>query len=219
MWIARALAVLAVAVLFGARSAQAVVLIFEPIAANYDPVDPGYGDRVSATSQDGFVYGPDGGFTPNVEVAYGVLPYATPALYRNGYGDLKDVLFDQSPAFGHLEVQLTADPGWNVRLFGFDMAAWSEVGPINSVQVYTNTGALLFDERDVAISAVDRTVFAFDPPLEANMIAISIDSGNLNHASDYVAVDNIKFGQIETVVPTETVSWSRLKSIGLRIPR
>lgn len=198
--------------------APALVLIFEPVAQNYDPVDQAYGDRAASTSQDGFVYGAEGGFTPNVEVDYGVLPYATPSLYRNGFGDLKDVLFENTPNFGHLEIGLTADEGWSVTLLGFEMAAWSDVEPINAVQVYTDSGAMLFDARDVEISHDTHTAFEFDPPLEGRRLVIAIDTGNLGYASDYVAIDNVVFAQRETTVPVVALSWGQLKARSLEGP-
>ena len=146
---ARGLPAIAAALVLATPTADATVLIFEPVLANYQPLDQTYGDRVASTSQDSFVYGPVGGFTPNIEIDYGVLPHADLQLFRDGYGDLQDVLFDASNGFGHLEVALTADDGWVVELDSFDLAAWNRVNPINAVQVWTGGGDMLFDERNV----------------------------------------------------------------------
>lgn len=195
-----------------ASPACALVLIFEPIASNYQPIDQAYGDRATSTSHGGFVYGAEGGFTPNVEVAYGVLPYAAPTLVKNGFGDMKDVLFDDTNSFGHLEVTLTADEGWSVELSRFEMAAWADVDPINAVQVYTETGDMLLNQQDVEVSHLTRTVFSFDPPLVSRTLTVAIDSGNVGYFSDYIAIDNIRFSQVESTVPVETVSWGMLKA-------
>lgn len=192
--------------------AHALVLIFEPVVENYEPLDQSYGDRVISTSQDGFVYGVEGGFTPNVEADYGVLPYATPSLFRVGFGDLRDVLFDSASDFGHLEVALTADEGWNVTLSRFEMAAWRATNPINAVQVYTQAGDVLFDARDVQIAHDTHTIFSFDPPLIARKLVIAIDASNLGGLSDNIAIDNVVFGQVEATLPVEIVSWGALKT-------
>lgn len=194
-----------------ANSAHALELIFDPVDFNFELVDQAYGDRVTMTPQLGFEYGIAHGFTPNVEVAYGPQG-AQPKLYTTGYGDLVNVLFDDLDGFGHLEVTLAADETWEVVLHGFDMAAYSAVGPINAVRVRDGAGTALHVETDVLISASTHTTFAFDPPLRARVVIIEIDSSNLGTRSDDIGIDDIVFGQEMAPVPVERTSWSGVKS-------
>jgi hypothetical protein len=193
--------------------ARALVLTFDPVTSNFERIDPGYGDRVTATPQNGFSYGTDGGFTPNVVVEYGVLPEALPSLWKTGYGDLTNILFEDQDGYGHLEVTLTADVHWNVVLWGFDMAAYSAVAPINGVTVRDGQGNVLFSAPGAQIPSSGHGVFAFDPPLEAPVLIIAVDSHNLGTFSDNIGIDNISFGQISAPMPVRSTTWGKVKAL------
>jgi len=204
---------LAPMLLFLAAPAQALVLTFDPVNRNFEHVSQSYGDRVSATPQDGFSYGTEDGFTPNVEVDYGLLHEAVPALWTAGYGDLVNVLFEDHDGIGLLEVTFTADPGWNVALHSFDMAAYSVVGPINSVSVRDGQGAILFAQNSVSVPVSGHATFSFDAALTGQVLILAFDSSNLGSQSDDVCFDNIRFSQFEAPVPVEPVTWGRIKAL------
>jgi hypothetical protein len=198
---------------FAPTAAHALVLTFDPVNLNFERIDQSYGDRVTMTPQDGFFYGTDGGFTPHIEVDYGVLPEALPSLWMTGYGDLINILYEDQDGYGQLEVTLTADPLWNVLLHGFDMAAYSAVGPINSVSVRDGLGNVLFMESDVQIVATGHDAFVFDPPLQGQTLVIAVDSGNLGTTSDNIGIDNIEFSQLSVPLPVQATTWGGVKAL------
>ncbi|MDH4038701.1 MAG: hypothetical protein OEX18_14000 [Candidatus Krumholzibacteria bacterium] len=193
--------------------ARATVLTFDPVALNFEAVSQDYGDRVTTTPENGFEYGTAGGFTPNIVVDYGVLPEALPALWTAGYGDLVNVLFENQDGYGHLEITLTADALWNVVLDGFDMAAYSSVGTINSVSVRDGAGTELFSQTDVQITNTGHDTFSFAPALQGQVLIIAIDTQNLGSRSDDIAIDNITFGQIASPNPVESKTWGGVKAL------
>lgn len=208
-----ALGVACALLLLGAfTSARATVLTFEPTAVNFQPTDQAYGDRVTAENQDGFSYGNAWGYTPNITVAYGG-PYALPAQWMLGYGNLGGVLFENRDGWGILEITLSADLGSLVELLHFDMAAYRSVAPIRNLQVRNAAGVLLFNEDDVSIPHVGHVSFDFDPPLLGRALTIQFDSGNLMSHSDDVGIDNITFRQVDSPTGVEPDTWSRTKAL------
>jgi hypothetical protein len=195
----------------GAALSPAAALTLTFTGLDVGEIDQGYGNRVAATPQDGRYYGADGGFTPNVEVSYGPEPAGQPSIYYAGYGDLLWSLYDANTGFGLLEVTLAADSAWTVSLHGFDVAAWNAVAPINAIRVWNGQGHLLYADEQVTIPDEGHTAIRFDPPLEGETLVVGIDSSNLQGFSDHVAIDNITFSQVSSVVPAERASWSALK--------
>jgi len=211
-WRAIVAAVLAAIALAPGAPARATVLTFDPVAMNFERVNQDYGDRVTMSPQDGLSYGTGGGFTPNVLVDYGILPEAIPSYWTVGYGDLTNVLFEDQDGYGYLEVTLTADSGWDVFLYGFDMAAYANVSPVNSVSVRDGVGNVLFSEGNVAIPASGHLSFAFAPVLQAHVLIVAIDAHNLGSLSDDIAIDNIAFGQTNAL-PVKMSTWGRVKAL------
>src|SRR6478672_6893076 len=89
----------------------AAQLLFEPATGSYgdfSALPAGYGDRIAATSQDGFLYSLDGGPTPNVVTQYGPTDGLV-NLYHwtNDYGDLQHIIFALEPQ--PFEFRLVAD--------------------------------------------------------------------------------------------------------------
>lgn len=181
-----------------------------PVVATFGGADlqTDYGDRVSAGSMPvpggTFTYGNSGeGFTPNVTLdafaANANQINSRVSLWGNGYGDLVNVLFgDQNT--GSFTVQLTADAGFEVRLFHFDLAGFGNRDfTINEVRVTDGTGAL-FSQLDVLVegdlTGPRHTAFDFASPLAAQVLNIVIDYSNLaGNAQDNIGIDNIRFGQ------------------------
>src|SRR5437764_222750 len=117
--------------------AFATVLIFEPASGSFGDfagLAQGYGDRVTSVLQDGFKYSLDGGATPNVVVQHSTGGFAPLYTWGNDFGDLSHVVFAQEPHV--FQMAFIADPGYEVVLNSFDMAAWPHLDyTINSVQV------------------------------------------------------------------------------------
>lgn len=194
--------------------------------SNFEGIDQTYGDNVTGSpdaNNNGYAFG-DEGTTPNVTVEYtgfGTNPgSADPSLWTTGYGNLTNILFEDNDNFGLLNVVFTAEPGWEVQLFEFDMAAFSNAftsdPTINFVRVLDGDGNELFFEEDAVISESTRTSFDFtSEPLTASTIQLQFDTGNLGGLSDDIAFDNVRFGQ---VIP-EPATAALLLVVAAGLPR
>lgn len=165
-----------------------------------------YGDRVSGSPQDvpggQFTYGvgPEG-FAPNVVVDYSTTSFASGgvSLWQDQYGDLTNVLFGNQNSQALL-IRLTADFGFNVLLYSFDLGGWPNADyVINAVRVLDGSTEL-FSQSNVLVegdfNGPRRTSFAFSLPLAGNQLLIEIDYSNLpGNQQDNIGIDNIRFGQ------------------------
>ncbi len=171
-------------------------------------VQDDYGDRVAGLSVavpgGFFTYGEAGeGFTPNVVADFfsGSASAIGPgvALWEDGYGDLVNVLFANNNS-GFLAVRLTADAGFLVGLYGFDVAGWPNADyTIDAVRVLSGA-SVLFEQTSVLIegnfTGPRHTAFEFAAPIFAADLLIEIDYGNLPGSQhDNFGIDNIRFGQ------------------------
>lgn len=170
-----------------------------------------YGDWVSSAAMavpgGVFTYGDGGeGFTPDVSVdifsaaATGTNPHVN--LWQNGYGDLANVIFAEGPGTAGapmLSVRLTASPGYEVDLYGFELAGFGGDYVIAGVSVFA--GAMsLFSQTDLLVqgdpSGPRHTSIAFTPPLSAPELLVQVDLSNLAAGiQDNVGMDSIRFGQ------------------------
>ena len=211
-------------------SAFANVLTFDFGGQNGDNVVAAYGDRVSSFGPGPFSYGSDGGITPNVSVVYTPVlrlgGVASPADPTRVFGDLNNVLYrDRNGGFttGILDITLSADPGFLVRLHRFDLAAVfnsvSGVGedlPARSIQVLNGQNVPLYqldyDPQNPPSTYIPGTQplthrrFDWDAnPIVSNIIMIRIDLTQLvttgGSKVDRIGIDNIKFSQIPTPAP------------------
>ncbi|WP_340118274.1 PEP-CTERM sorting domain-containing protein [Pelagibius sp. 7325] len=210
------------AVVAAAGSARATILTFDQgrSATGFDvvPIQAGaqvaqdYGDRVTGSPMDvlggTYTYGNGGeGFTPNVGVNY--LATGGVFLWTLEYGDLTNVIF-AGPGSNVFRVQLEADAGFEVVLYGFDLAGWPLTDyAIDAVTVSSN-GIPLFSQIDVAVegdaTGPGHTAFGFAAPLMGSELTISLDFSNIPFGQqDNFGLDNIRFGQSPPpeVVPTE----------------
>ncbi|MCP5144084.1 MAG: hypothetical protein H6978_04600 [Gammaproteobacteria bacterium] len=168
---------------------------------------PTYGDRVRGTLQHVaggvLTYGEAGeGFTPNVVVDFfsqGPGNTSDVKLFGANYGDLTNVMYGNESA-GSLNLYFTADDGYEVLLYGFDLAGWPQQDyTINAVRV-TDGNSLLFEQTSVLVEGDDsgpgHTAFIFDTPLSAAYLAITIDVANIaGRSQDNIGIDNVRFGQ------------------------
>jgi hypothetical protein len=167
------------------------------------PVDQNYGDRVTSTTMGAFSYGEHGeGFTPNITVQYdpnGGAAYTWPS----GYGDLIRTLYE-SVSTARLQVKLSADPGYRVRLLQWDMATFDTFFhpngvTINGVAVYDANGATLFSQSNVFVPATGHIRFdTFSTQLIDTALTLEIDARNVTggFGNQDVGVDNIVFSQV-----------------------
>ena len=184
-------------------------------------VEQDCGDQVNTTPMNvaggQFSYGDGGeGFTPNVAVDY-FAGAATPtnpgvSLWVDGYGDLTNVMIGNNGSLS-LNVEMTADAGFDVQLYGFDLAGWPNSDyTINAVNVLSGTNSL-FSQANVLVegdaNGLQHTSFDFAAPLTAAQLLIEIDYSNLAPGShDNIGIDNIRFGQNPpAVIPIPAAMW------------
>lgn len=189
------------------RDGQSIVV---PTSSGGTPPSD-YGDHVTSAAMPVpggiFTYGNAGeGFTPHVGVdifAAGATPTDSHVrLWQTGYGDLANVIFTEGPGIAGapmLSVRLTAEVGYRVELYGFDLAGFGADYTIAGVTVLAGTDTL-FSELDVLVegdmTGPRHTTFAFDDPLSAPELLLQIDLSNLpSNLQDNVGLDNLRFGQ------------------------
>lgn len=197
-------------------SASATLLTFDQIrlSGNVVPTISGnalpqdYGDRVDAAavnvSGGQFTYGNGGeGYTPNVLAEY-FTGAATPinpgvSLWQDSYGDLVNVMFGNQNS-ATLNARLTADLGFQVLLYGFDLGGWPNTDyTINAVRIFDGATPL-FSQSNVLVegnlTGPRHTTFDFLAPLSGGDLLIQIDYSNLaGSQQDNIGIDNIRFGQ------------------------
>lgn len=190
-----------------------------------------YGDRVTgavmAVPGGFFTYGEAGeGFTSNVTVdIFSAAATATDPrvnLWPDGYGDLVNVIFPEGPGTAGapmLSVRFTAEPGYAVELYGFDLAGFGADYVIAGVSVFAGT-TTLFSEANVLVqgdlSGPRHTTFAFTTPLSAPELLLQVDISNLASAiQDNVALDSIRFGQTPPPVPEPVSALLLLAGLAL----
>jgi hypothetical protein len=210
------------------NTARATILLFdqERDAATQSIVGPtgsggtlpaDYGDHVTSAvvSVPGgvFTYGEAGeGYTPNVSLdifsAEATETNPRVNLWQDGYGDLVNVIFAEGPGTAGaplLSVRLTAETGYMVDLYGFDLAGFNTDYTIAGVSVFAGA-TTLFSEADILVqgdqTGPGHTTFAFDPPFSAPELLLQIDLSNLpSGIQDNVALDNLRFGQNPPGIP------------------
>mgnify|MGYP003679137947 CR=1 FL=1 len=181
-----------------AGSASATLLTFDlDNIGNFVNINQNYGDRVTALSDAIGSYGELGeGFTGNVVADFGTVD---PALWTTGYSDLTNVFFDDADSQGPLELVLTADAGFSVQLFDFDLGAFGADRTVTSVRVTNENNDLLYESLGDTISGATHSDYTFTSPLVGQSLRITIDQIALGASSDDVALDNVRFGQIVNV--------------------
>lgn len=179
----------------------------------------GYGNHVSGPTalngslQFGYGVGAEG-YTPNVTVQYGPFSIFTggPQLWRYDFGDLDRVMYQGSTGavgndYDHLDIILTAAPGYDVVLYGFDLGGWFRTD-------YTIASVIVFDGQpfpfltptnqieiltDVLVQGSQgHTSISFATPPRGHELWLRIDAGNLGDLSENIGIDNIRFGEAPT---------------------
>lgn len=221
------LAVLWLVGVFAVRPGRATILLFDEQrdAAGGTTVGPttsggrlpvDYGDHVTAAVMavpgGFFTYGDGGeGFTPEVSLEiYGDGGPSDPRinLWQSGYGDLVNSIFGEGPGTAGsstLNVSFTANPGFAVDLYGFDLAGFGSDYTVAGVEVLAGA-VTLFSAGNVLVQGdLDgprHTSFGFPTPLSAPELLLRIDLSNLAPGiQDNIGVDSIRFGQTPPPVP------------------
>lgn len=181
-------------------SAQGAVLLFETAAGGVLSVGnlAVYGDNVTAVTQGGYKYALTEGATPNVTVTYlNAIPYGSGA-----YGDLNNVLYRYkspiTPA-DFLQLTLTADAGYKVRLHSFDFGAYSIARTIDILEVRDESNAVLYSESPNAVPATGHDSNVFGTPLEGQSLTIRFSESGSNNYNN--GLDNVVFSQVAIPEP------------------
>lgn len=167
------------------------------VSANDLTSSPNYGHRVTATTMGNFSYGAEGGFTPNVTVAYraqnpsGTFPGLS--VWTSGYGDLQNTVWSGG-ASSHVPndgyVTLMADAGFQVSLLSFRTALWS-TGPAQytDISVRDGLGNVLYSTN--AANPVGGNVLHdfTSSPLTAQQLEIKFGQGW------WIALDDVTYSQ------------------------
>ena len=190
--------------IFSGGAAADVVLTFDQSGIfNSVAIDQEYGDNVIA-SPDGnghgynIIAGNGFGLTPNVEVSYS----ANEAdLWTTGYGNLTNVLYDEADFSSGFEITFNADPGFEVGLFGFDMAVFGGVdSTLPGVEILDGGNNVLWSAGPTVIDSTTATSFD-SGGVFADSLTIAIDLTGLGGASDNFGIDNVHFAQRVSSVP------------------
>ena len=118
------------------------------------------------------------------------------SLWGDQYGDLTNVLIGNNNSIS-LNVQLTADTGFDVHLYDFDLAGWPTADyTIDAVNVLSGTNTF-FSQNNVLVEGdgpgPGLTSFAFATQLTGAEMLIQIDYGNLaGGQQDSIGIDNIR---------------------------
>jgi hypothetical protein len=192
------------------RDAVSQTVVSPTTSGGTVPLD--YGDHVSSSLMEVtggfFTYGDGGeGFTPNVTVDLytddGTPTNPRARLWQTNYGDLVNVVFGEGAGIGGssaLNVLFSAEAGYEVDLYGFDLAGWSDADyTIAAVEVFAGE-ALLFSAPDVLVQGdfvgPRHTSFAFAEPLSGQELLLRLDLSNLAQSiQDNIGIDSIRFGQ------------------------
>jgi hypothetical protein len=194
-------------------AAQATVLTFDVAGGVSDHANLAgtYGDRVSVSPDGlghGYGFGPEGA-TPNVVLDYGAAGEDI-ALWTTSYGDLVNVAINDADSDTTFTVTLTADTGYLVDFYGFDLASFVSAGQtLAGFAVRDGDANLLARQGSVAISGATHNSFDYATPLSANRIQLVLNLSGLGGASDDIGLDNLRFGQHAAVASVpEPASWA-----------
>lgn len=168
--------------------ASATRLVFLP-GPSQALVNQDYGDNVTSEIDGVFMYGAEGGFTPNVTTEYAPLGVRT---FINGYGDLINVIWNGSTTDADWVITLTAEKGFEVALEKFDLAAFGGDLTLDSLTVDWGDGNQTFSDQ--LISSSGHNEFLFNPAIvRGPSISITILEGD---SRGFFGLDNLVFSQV-----------------------
>ena len=193
----------AVAICLTSSSNADVILTFDQ-SGIFDTmgVDQAYGDRVIASPDSAghsydIIAGNGLGLTPNVEVDYIA---GEPKLWTTGYGDLTNVFYDEIDFSTSFEIEFSADPGFEVGIFGFEMAAFGAGETLPGIEILDGDNTILWSVGPTFITGSDHNSFDTGGVF-AESLTITVDLTGLGGSSDNIGIDNVHFGQRLAAVP------------------
>ena len=167
-----------------------------------------YGDNIAATTQNGFSYGAEGGFTPGVTVSFQNF-----STWGEGYGDLPTVIWG-STSSGSASLTFTADSGPQVRLQSFDLAGYFEhssmIRTLDSITV--SNGSASFTMTNVDVTDVGRTSIDFGSTAAAVGQSVTVTFTKSGGEFDYIGASNF---QIAAVPEPATLAFGALAIVGI----
>ena len=178
-----------------ANRACATVLTFDVGTPPPVALPQNYGDRVTAATMGSYSYMRSGGFTPNVVVQF---LGDQPSLWDSGFNNLVNVWENGLDNDSELGAMFTADPGYLVRILGFDMGNWAEEVTLYEVSVRDANDVPLFSQTSVVVPDASNPGplhFDFGPGIAGRTLILRVDAGPSGGSSDNIALDNVKFGQ------------------------
>lgn len=197
------------------HTSSATVLTFDITGASNILLPQEYGDRVTSTTMGDFLYGMDGGFTPNVEVAYSRDSGGDLTRWTTGYNDLVNVIENEADGDTGYSVTLTADSGFLVYLNSFDIGNWGAAVDLPGFTITNGSGSILFSATGITMdssSVQAHQSFDFGTTVSAQELILHIDTTGLGGNSDNIGLDNIQFSQV-SAVPLPAAAWLFLSGI------
>jgi hypothetical protein len=182
---------------------------------DFQNIPQNYGDNVAGSPQAGHSYrvGPEG-FTQNIIVAYGA-PGEQPRLWTTGFGNLANVHFNDADFDTTFTLRMIADAGFDVRLFGLDLASFLDSGQtIRGLTVRDGDGATLHSQGMTFVPGAAHLSVDFATPLQAQILELVIDLTGLAGDSDEIGIDNVRFGQVADAPPNSIPEPSTLVLLG-----
>lgn len=181
-------------------NSQITLLTFDPPAGDLVPVPDTYGDRVTSASDAwGNQYGPGSGGTSNITVEFGP-PGSHVRKGAGPYANINNLACQEDGDFGVLEVTLTADPGYQVALRWFDLAAMADDVFVPRVEVLGAYDTMLHARNNLLVRGLGggRTRLTFPGgPVVSSSVVIRVDLSALaNTDSHLVGIDNIAFSEV-----------------------
>ncbi|MEM6315095.1 MAG: PEP-CTERM sorting domain-containing protein [Planctomycetota bacterium] len=166
-----------------------------------------YGDRVTSTTVGAFEYGPEGGFTPNVEVSYSTSGGNELEYAESFFGTLVGVAFNPDPNGEFFEINFQADPGFEVALSSLNIAKFGGPNTLTDIIVTDgdDTELLRFGSVSFATGSNERNFFLdanFDPALQAPELTVRVVT---SLESIQWGVDNITFSQVVIPEPSSAL--------------
>jgi hypothetical protein len=198
----------------GMGSAHATILTFDIDNSSIGlTINGAYGDGVTALTDGIGSYGEAGeGFTGNVDVDYGP---GSPLFWTTGYSDLVNVMYEQENSGEYLQLTLTADAGYEVLLYDFDLGSWLGDYAVRSVRVTDETNAVLYESLADTLLLSAHSAYDFNTPLSGQSLTITVDQLGLATASDNIGIDNVRFGQTQTTQPIPEPATVTLLGLGI----
>ena len=156
----------------------------------YDAIPQSYGDNLPGAANVTVEY-------RTVDPANNNTTFSSLSYWDTGYGDLVDVAFPGA-ASNLAELSLVPEPGWRVRLNGFDIAGWLQTDhPNQTLRILDENFNSMIDYSPVVIHGAGPTHDSYAPNLT------SAGRLRIQWGPDWnVGIDNVSFSQVAVPEPS-----------------